>query len=90
MRSDQEIINSAFSKACTELGITVKHNTQNQKLIFIRAMVALSSLFGGDNTQMKHWMNTYNRHLMFIPSKMLEDEDKLCTIASYLEQFNNR
>ena len=90
MRSDQEIINSAFSKACNELGIKVKYNTQPQKLVFIKAMVELSSLFGGDNKQMKHWMNTYNRHLMFIPAKMLEDEDKLYTIANYLEGFNNK
>ncbi len=87
MKTDEEIINSAFKKACKELDLKLNYKEQADKIIFLRAVQALDTLNGGDYELMKHWMNTYNNHLMFTPSQMIGSNDNLYMIVNYLEGF---
>ena len=90
MRTDEQIVDRAFKKATKLLNLCVTYETQVDKLMFIRAFQALSTLYGDDVELMGHWMSTYNNHLKIIPSQMIEYEDYLYVITNYLENFSTR
>jgi hypothetical protein len=90
MKTDEQIVDRAFKKATKLLNLCVTYETQVDKLMFIRAFQALSSLYGDDAELMGHWMNTYNNHLKIIPFQMIGDEDYLYVITNYLENFSTR
>jgi hypothetical protein len=90
MKTDEQIVDRAFKKATKLLNLCVTYETQVDKLMFIRAFKALSTLYGDDAELMGHWMNTYNNHLKIIPSQMIEYEDYLYVITNYLENFSTR
>lgn len=90
MKTDEKIVNQAFTRAKRNLDVCVTYESMEQKLVFLRALKALDTLLGGDAELMKHWMHTHNQHLRFTPAEMLNDEDKLTVITNYLEGFVER
>lgn len=90
MKTDEQIVNDAFTRAKRNLDICVTYENVEQKLLFLRAIKALDTLMGGDNELMKHWMHNHNNHLRFTPSQVISDEDNLYTITNYLEGFSER
>ena len=87
MKTDQEIIDDAVSKASQELHLPM--NGCIDKLNLLRMWKALYSVHGGDAELMRHWLNTHNNHLGFNPASRLCDEYSLNKIISYLEYFAN-
>lgn len=81
------IIQNAAIKAAEIVDIQLN---DIDKLEFIRMVSNLSKVFGGDDELMIHWLNTYNKHLGFIPSSFLSDKDCLDDINNYLEYFIER
>jgi len=87
MKTDQEIIDDAATKASQELHLPL--NGCVDKLSLLRMWKALYAVNGGDADLMRHWLNTHNNHLGFNPASRLCDEYSLSKIISYLEYFAN-
>lgn len=87
MKSDTEIINSAFEKVLSILQLP-QNGYYTNKLLVIRLYAELNSKFGGCKENMRHWLNTYNNHLGFSPSTKLSDELYLNAMVKYLEEFD--
>ncbi len=87
MKTDQELINDAATKASQELHLPL--NGCVDKLSLLRMWKALYVVHGGDVELMRHWLNTNNKHLGFNPASRLCDENSLGKIISYLEYFSN-
>lgn len=87
MRTDQEIIDDAATKASQELHLPL--NGCVDKLCLLRMWKALYAVHGGDAELMRHWLNTHNNHLGFNPATRLCDENSLNWMISYLEYFAN-
>ena len=85
MKTDEQLIDSASSKAAQELHLPI--NGCVDKLSLLRMWKALYIVYGGDAELMRHWLNTHNNHLGFTPAANLCDEYSLSKIISYLEYF---
>lgn len=86
---DKELINSAYKKAMEDLNLKLKYHEQVDKLVFLSVFNDLHVMYGGDIELIKHWMDQYNKHLMFIPKLMIGHKESLYTIASYLRELSN-
>lgn len=83
----QEILNNAALKVSQILHIPVG---QIDKVKFVYLYTLLYNLMGqgpdGDEN-MRHWLNTFNKHLNFYPAAQLHDEGSMQKIIGYLESF---
>ena len=94
MKTDTEILEKAALKASQILHIPVGYI---DKLKFVYLYILLYNLMGqgkdgkpcdkGDEN-MRHWLNTHNKHLDFCPAARLTDEYSMNQIISYLESFD--
>ena len=84
---DRELIERAYQNALFQLNIKLSKQKTNYQVLFLRLYQALSSLCGNDLELMKHWLNEYNTHLMYVPIQMIEQEQYLMKTIDYLERF---
>lgn len=87
MRTDQEIVNDAFSKACERLNIKCNYIENTDKILFLRLYIALDVLNGSDVALMQHWLNQYNTHLMYTPAQMINNPEYINQMTDYLEGY---
>ncbi len=59
-------------------------------LLFIRCYRALHVLSGGDPSQMKHWMHTYNHHTGAVPAEQVKSVQGLVTVMEYLDAIRGK
>ncbi len=59
-------------------------------LLFIRCYRALFVLVGGDLQQMRHWMQTENRHTGGIPAEQIKRVQGLATVLEYLDAMRGK
>lgn len=83
-RTPQEILDNAAHKVSQILDISLD-GVDKTKLVYLYTL--LFSVIGNEDENMKHWMNTYNKHLNFCPVTRLTDKDGIQQIISYLESF---
>ena len=90
MRPDEVILEEAAIKASQILRIPHQHLNKTK---FLYLYTLLYNLMGqgpceeGDEN-MRHFLNTHNKHLGFAPASRLTDEASLDKIIRYLESFN--
>ena len=84
---DQELIERAYQNALSQLNIKLSKQKTNYQVLFLRFYQSLSSLYGNDLELMKHWLNQYNTHLMYVPIQMISQEKYLTQTINYLEHF---
>ena len=84
---DQELITGAYQNVLSQLNIKLSKQNTNYQVLFLRLYKSLSSLFGDDLELMKHWLNQYNTHLMYVPIQMISKEQYLMQMIDYLESF---
>jgi hypothetical protein len=87
MKTDKEIIDDAFKKACKTLNIKCNYTEQSEKILFLRMYAALDVLNGSDVKLMQHWLNQYNTHLMYTPSQMIHKLEYLNQVTDYVEGY---
>jgi hypothetical protein len=87
MKTDEEILDNAAHKVTQILRIPVG---EIDKTKFVYLYTLLYNLMGqgpdGDEN-MRHWLNTHNKHLNFCPAARLADEYSMKQIIGYLESF---
>ena len=85
MKTNEEILDAAAIKASEILGVP---HTHLDKTMFLYFFTLLHERFGGDEELMRHWIDTYNKHLNFCPGVQLTDNVTLDKVIAYLESFN--
>ena len=56
----------------------------------IRIFRDLYALMGGDQTAIRHWMKTYNRHLDGQPSELIRKAHGLIRVLGYLDAMRGK
>lgn len=79
---DEFLIDKAANKIAEKLEL---EELPEDKITIIRMWRALYVQLGGNLENMLHWMNTYNKHLGYIPAKNVTDEIRLADMINYLE-----
>lgn len=59
-------------------------------LLLIRVYRALHVLVGGEPQQMRHWMQTENRHLGGVPLERVQTVEGLTRVVNYLDAFRGK
>lgn len=85
--TDEEILQHAADKASAILRIP---NRYIDTVKFVRLYLLLYTMVGGDEENMRWWLNTFNSHLNFCPASRLTDEHSLDKIIAYLETYVDR
>jgi hypothetical protein len=85
--TDKELLQKAADKASTILRIP---NRYIDTVKFVRLYSLLYTVVGGDEENMRWWLNTFNSHLNFCPAARLTDELSLDKIIAYLGTFVNQ
>lgn len=75
-------------KASGDLHIPLNGCLNEKNLVYIHYYLHI--LLSGDQELMRHWLNTYNNHLGFIPASRLCDEQSVQRTIGYLENFIDR
>ena len=87
MKTDTELLDNVAYKITQILRIPVG---EIDKIKFVYLYGLLYNLMGqgpdGDEN-MRHWLNTHNKHLDFCPASRLTDEASFDKIIRYLESF---
>ncbi len=84
--TDKELLQQAADKASAILAIP---NRYIDTVKFVRLYSLLYTVVGGDEENMRWWLNTFNSHLNFCPASRLTDEVSFDKILGYLESFVN-
>ena len=87
MRTDEEILQNAADKITQILRIP---HTHIDTLKFIELFTLLYTAVGqGEDGEenMRHFLNTHNKHLDFCPAARLTDDASLDRIIAYLQSF---
>ena len=58
--------------------------------LFIRCYRSLYALFGGSELDMRHWMQTPNRHIGGVPVELMLRPDGLCRTVDYLDAIRGK
>jgi hypothetical protein len=87
MVTQKEILQQAADKASAILRIPHRYI---DTVKFVRLYSLLYTVIGGDEENMRWWLNTFNSHLNFCPASRLTDEHSLDKIIAYLETFVDR
>ena len=82
MKTNEQILEKAAESASQILKIP-HHNIDKTKFVYFYTL--LYNQLGGDDENMRHWLNTYNTHLEFCPADELVN--KMPEIIGYLESF---
>ncbi len=82
LKTNEEILEKAAESVSQILKIS-HHNIDKTKFVYFYTL--LYNQLGGDDKNMKHWLNTYNTHLEFCPADELVY--KMPEIIGYLESF---
>ena len=85
--TDNELLQQAADKASAILRIP---NRYIDTVKFVRLYLLLYTMVGGDEENMRWWLNTFNSHLNFCPAAKLTDEHSLDKIIAYLETYVGR
>lgn len=59
-------------------------------LLLIRCYRALYVLVDGEESAMRHWLQTYNHHLEAIPRELLDSISGLLRVSEYLDAMRGR
>jgi hypothetical protein len=59
-------------------------------LLFIRCYRALYVLVGGGQKEMRHWMNTENRHTGGVPAEQVKTVQGLVSVLEYLDAMRGK
>ena len=84
--TDKELLQQAADKASAILGIPHRYI---DTVKFLQLYSLLHVVVGGDEENMRWWLNTFNSHLNFCPASRLTDDTSLDKILGYLESFVN-
>lgn len=84
--TDKELLQQAADKASAILGIPHRYI---DTVKFLQLYSLLHVVVGGDEENMRWWLNTFNSHLNFCPASRLTDDASLDKILGYLESFVN-
>lgn len=85
--TDKELLQQAADKASAILGISHRYI---DTVKFVRLYSLLCVVVGGDEENMRWWLNTFNRHLGFCPAARLTDEYYLDKTIAYLDTYVDR
>ena len=81
-QENEDILDKSAFKVSQILRIFVEGIDKTK---FVYFYTLLYNQLGGDDENMKHWLNTYNTHLEFCPADELVN--KMPEIIGYLESF---
>jgi hypothetical protein len=59
-------------------------------LLLIRVYRSLYALNGGDMQAIRHWLNTYNRHIQDIPIEAIQSVLGLSKVVNYLDAIRGK
>jgi hypothetical protein len=88
MKTELEILDSAYVRIARKLHLPLSGGDAD-KVQIVLLYSLLSSAFGQDEGLMRHWLNTPNTHLGYVPAVHLAD-DKLREVIDYLDDYVNR
>ena len=85
-------VGEATIKNCSRGASTLTRPKQQELALgLIRVYRALFAILGGDEAQMKHWMQTANRHLgQQVPVDLVESYQGLAEVNRYLDAMRGR
>ncbi len=88
----QAQLGSVIGKDRTSLGrgLTPTSKAGELALLFIRCYRSLYVLIGGKPDDMKHWMNTKNRHTGGIPAEQVQTVQGLNHVLEYLDAMRGK
>lgn len=93
MQTDNEIIDNSAQKAANILHISLE-SVDKVKLIYLYTLLFNQMGQGADgkpceegDENMRHFLNTHNKHLGFCPGAYLTSEYHMNEIIKYLESF---
>jgi hypothetical protein len=85
--TDKELLQQAADKASAILRIPHRYI---DTVKFVRLYSLLHTMVGGDEENMRWWLDTHCKHLGFCPAARLTDERSLDKIIAYLETYVDR
>lgn len=85
--TDKELLQQAADKASAILGISHRYI---DTVKFVRLYSLLYTVIGGDEENMRWWLNTNNKNLGYCPAARLTDEYYLDKTIAYLDTFVNQ
>lgn len=88
MKTDTDLINEIYGKVAQKLHLPLSGGDAD-KVQIVLLYSLLSCAFGSDEELMRHWLNTHNTHLGYVPAAHLAD-DKLREVIDYLDNYVNR
>ena len=59
-------------------------------LLLLRAYRSLYALVGGKETDLRHWMHTYNLHTQGIPAEQVKSVTGLVNVVEYLDAIRGK
>jgi hypothetical protein len=71
-------------------GIDPETKSGELALLLVRVYRSLFALVGGDAGQIKHWMNTPNRHTGGVPAEQVRTVQGLVGIVEYLDAMRGK
>lgn len=88
----QATIGQVIGKDRTTLsrGLDPHSKTGELALLLIRCYRSLYVLVGGKSTDMKHWMNTPNRHTGGTPAEQIHSVQGLLRVVEYLDAMRGK
>lgn len=81
---------SAIYRIRAEAKLNPQEKAGELAVLLIKVYRCLFTLFGGDQQQMQHWMNTHNQHLQGVPATLVTSVLGLVQVSAYLEAIRNR
>lgn len=73
-----------------ESGLRPQSKTGELALLLIRAYRALFALFGGNLSDMRHFLRTENRHLAGVPLEHMRHVQGLVRVVEYLDAIRGK
>jgi hypothetical protein len=80
--NDNDLLTSAANRISEELGLTSK---PADVVSVINLWMGLHKKMGSNSENILHWMNTYNKHLGYIPGLNVDNKERLAEMVAYLK-----